>query len=61
MIITVTLNASIDRTAVINNFQTGKINRCDQPMELAGGKGLNVTRALKNLGQKVIATGFYRW
>jgi tagatose 6-phosphate kinase len=58
MIITVTLNASIDRTMVINNFQTGKINRCDQPLELPGGKGLNVTRALKSLGQNVTATGF---
>jgi tagatose 6-phosphate kinase len=58
MIITVTLNASIDRTAVINIFRPGKINRCDQPLEMAGGKGLNVARALKNLGQDVIATGF---
>ena len=37
MIITVTLNAAIDRTAVINNFMPGKINRCDQPVELPGG------------------------
>lgn len=58
MIITVTLNASIDRTCLINNFSPKQINRCDEPIELAGGKGLNVTRALKTFGQEVIATGF---
>lgn len=60
MIITVTLNASIDRTTKINNFSAGKINRIPQPIELAGGKGLNVSRALINFGyqDKVIATGF---
>lgn len=60
MIITVTLNASIDRTTKINNFSAGKINRIPQPIELAGGKGLNVSRALINFGyqDKVISTGF---
>ena len=59
MIITVTLNASIDKTTVINNFQIGKINRSDKPLEFAGGKGLNVSRALKNLDyNQSLATGF---
>ncbi len=58
MIITVTLNASVDKTAFINNFQIGKINRFDKPIELAGGKGLNVTRTLKILGHAPVATGF---
>ncbi|MBC7473882.1 MAG: 1-phosphofructokinase family hexose kinase [Candidatus Sericytochromatia bacterium] len=59
MILTITLNASIDKTAIINNFKTGKINRLDKPLEFAGGKGLNVTRALKNLGyHDTLSTGF---
>lgn len=56
--ITVTLNASIDRTGIIHNFQTGKINRLDQPKESPGGKGLNVTRVLKTFNENVTATGF---
>jgi tagatose 6-phosphate kinase len=58
MILTITLNASIDRTTFINNFTIGKINRSDQPIESAGGKGLNVTRVLKILGVESVATGF---
>jgi len=58
MVITITVNASMDKTAIINNFQTGKINRLDKPLETAGGKGLNVTRALKTLNKEVISTGF---
>ncbi|MFN8674049.1 MAG: 1-phosphofructokinase family hexose kinase [Candidatus Sericytochromatia bacterium] len=60
MILTVTLNASVDRTSYADNFVVGKINRIPQPIELAGGKGLNVTRALLTLGykDKVLATGF---
>lgn len=58
MILTITLNASIDRTTFINNFSVGKINRSDEPIESAGGKGLNVTRALKTLNLDSIATGF---
>lgn len=60
MILTVTLNASVDRTSSAEDFILGKINRIPQPLEVAGGKGLNVTRALITLGykKKVLATGF---
>jgi len=58
MVITITINASMDKTAIINNFETGRINRLDKPLETAGGKGLNVTRALKTLNKKTISTGF---
>lgn len=58
MILTITLNASIDRTVIVEDFQTGKINRINNPVETAGGKGLNVTRALKAYGLESVATGF---
>lgn len=58
MILTITLNASIDKTAKIEGFKAGKINRIDKPFEMAGGKGLNVTRALKAYRYESLATGF---
>ena len=58
MILTITLNASIDKTVKIENFKVGQINRVDKPIEMAGGKGLNVTRALKSFNLDSIATGF---
>ncbi|GIW22299.1 MAG: tagatose-6-phosphate kinase [Candidatus Sericytochromatia bacterium] len=56
--LTVTLNASIDRTTFINGFNINKINRSDTPIESAGGKGLNVARVLNILEKDVLATGF---
>src|SRR5919202_1209624 len=57
MIITVTLNAAIDRTLAVPNFQLGRRHRAVEQTAMAGGKGVNVARALKALGQPVIATG----
>jgi 1-phosphofructokinase family hexose kinase len=57
MIITVTLNAAIDRTLAVPNFQLGRRHRATEQTAMAGGKGVNVARALKALGQPVIATG----
>ena len=57
MIVTVTLNAAIDRTLTVPNFQRGQRHRASLGLTLAGGKGLNVARALKRLGVPVIATG----
>ena len=57
MIVTVTLNAALDRTVRVPNFQLGARHRADSSLRLPGGKGVNVARALKNLGQPVIATG----
>ena len=57
MIITVTLNAAIDRTVAVPNFRLGRRHRAVEQTSMAGGKGVNVARALKSLGQPVIATG----
>jgi 1-phosphofructokinase family hexose kinase len=57
MIVTVTLNAAIDRTLTVPNFQRGQRHRASQGLTLAGGKGINVARALKRLGVPVVATG----
>jgi len=56
MIITVTLNASIDRTLTVPNFQLGQRHRASQGLTLAGGKGINIARALKSLGVPVVAS-----
>jgi 1-phosphofructokinase/tagatose 6-phosphate kinase len=57
MIITVTLNAAIDKTLAVPNFRLGRRHRAVEQTSMAGGKGVNVARALKRLGQPVIATG----
>jgi 1-phosphofructokinase family hexose kinase len=57
MIITVTLNAAVDRTLAVPNFRLGRRHRAVEQAAMAGGKGVNVARALKALGQPVIATG----
>ncbi len=57
MIVTVTLNAAIDRTLTVPSFQLGQRHRASQGLTLAGGKGINIARALKRLGLPVVATG----
>jgi 1-phosphofructokinase family hexose kinase len=57
MIVTVTLNAAVDRTLTVPNFQLAQRHRASAALTLAGGKGLNVARALKTLGIPVVATG----
>jgi len=57
VIVTVTLNAALDRTLSVPNFQQGHRHRASQGLTLAGGKGLNVARALKRLDVPVVATG----
>ena len=57
MIVTVTLNAAIDRTLTVPNFQRGQRHRASSGLALAGGKGINVARALKRLDVPVVATG----
>jgi 1-phosphofructokinase family hexose kinase len=57
MIITVTLNAAIDKTLAVPNFTIGRRHRSTEQRTMAGGKGVNIARALKTLGQPVIATG----
>src|SRR5205085_2949213 len=57
VIVTVTLNAAIDRTLTVPNFQPGQRHRASAGLTLAGGKGINVARALKRLDVPVVATG----
>jgi 1-phosphofructokinase family hexose kinase len=57
MIITVTLNAAIDKSLSVPNFRLGRRHRTVEQRTMAGGKGVNIARALKTLGQPVIATG----
>ena len=58
MIITVTLNAAIDKSLSVPSFQLGRRHRTVEQRTMAGGKGVNIARTLKALGQPVIATGF---
>jgi len=58
MIITVTLNAAIDKALSVPNFRLGRRHRTVEQRTMAGGKGVNIARTLKTLGQPVIATGF---
>ena len=58
MILTVTLNAAIDRTIAVPNFRLGHRHRAVESRTVAGGKGINIARALSLLGHPVIATGF---
>jgi 1-phosphofructokinase family hexose kinase len=57
VIVTVTLNAAIDRTLTVPNFQRGQRHRASEGLTLAGGKGINIARALKRLDVPVVATG----
>src|ERR1700745_3876511 len=58
MIITVTLNAALDKSLSVPNFRLGRRHRTVEQRTMAGGKGVNIARTLKALGQPVIATGF---
>jgi 1-phosphofructokinase/tagatose 6-phosphate kinase len=58
MIVTATLNAAIDRTVAVPNFRLGRRHRAVESRTVAGGKGINVARALSLLGRPVIAAGF---
>lgn len=57
MIITVTPNAAVDKTLTVPNFQTGFRHRASESLTLPGGKGVNIARALKALGEPVVITG----
>ncbi|WP_422448956.1 1-phosphofructokinase [Thermoanaerobacterium sp. DL9XJH110] len=58
MILTVTLNTSIDKAYYVDDFKIGEVVRVKKAIYSAGGKGLNVSRVLSVLGEPVIATGF---
>lgn len=58
MIYTVTFNPSLDYIVSVNDFQLGMTNRTDTEKILPGGKGINVSIVLKNLGLENTALGF---
>ncbi len=58
MIYTVTFNPSLDYIVGVENFETGKVNRTCEEVILPGGKGINVSIVLKNLGMNSIPLGF---
>jgi 1-phosphofructokinase family hexose kinase len=57
VIVTVTVNAALDRTLTVPVFQIGFRHRSSDVLTLAGGKGINIARALKRLEVPVVATG----
>ena len=57
-IITVTVNPALDKTAECAQIATGGLNRLSNVTADAGGKGVNVSKAIAALGGKSIATGF---
>ena len=57
MITTITINPAVDKTIEINNFNIGNVNRVASVRLDAGGKGINVSKVIKNLGSKSKAMG----
>ena len=58
MIYTITFNPALDYIIKTQNFEIGKINRSEKEHILAGGKGINVSIVLKELGIETTALGF---
>lgn len=58
MVITVTLNPAMDKTLLIENLTLGTVNRVDSLRYDIGGKGINVSKVLKNFRIDSICTGF---
>lgn len=57
MIITLTMNPAIDKTAELASLHVGELNRLQNVMIDAGGKGINVSKTIKNLGGNSIVLG----
>ena len=58
MILTLTLNPSVDISYPLEQFHLDTVNRVKKTSKTAGGKGLNVTRVLSEFGENVLASGF---
>ena len=58
MILTVTLNAAVDKTYTVENFRIDRVHRPSDWRIVPGGKGINVARVYRELGGEAIATGF---
>jgi tagatose 6-phosphate kinase len=57
MILTVTMNAAIDKTYIVDSNIPGQVQRVHECRFTPGGKGLNVARILRAAGEDVLATG----
>ena len=58
MYYTITLNPAIDMLTKVENFELGKLNRTGESKYVVGGKGINISLLLKNIGKKSKALGF---
>ena len=58
MIYTVTFNPSLDYVVKVDDFAVGEINRTQSENIYPGGKGINVSLVLQNLGLQSVALGF---
>ena len=58
MIYTVTFNPSIDYIVTVEDFKEGFVNRTSEELMFPGGKGINVSMVLSNLGFENTALGF---
>ncbi|MDO4507295.1 MAG: 1-phosphofructokinase [Spirochaetales bacterium] len=58
MIWTLTVNPSLDYNLQLKEFKEGMVNRSQKESITAGGKGINVSIVLNNLGMKSTALGF---
>lgn len=58
MIYTITLNPSIDYIVEVDDLKLGRLNRMNRDLKLPGGKGINVSRVLNQLGAGNTAIGF---
>ena len=58
MILCITPNPAVDRTLILPRLMLGEVHRAQQVMVAAGGKGLNVARAIFNIGGNPLCMGF---
>ena len=59
MLYTITFNPSLDYYLKVNNIRRGAVNRAAGEKLIPGGKGINVSLALKELGNDTTALGFF--
>ena len=58
MYYTITLNPAVDMLTKASNFSLGKLNRTQEAKYVVGGKGINISILLNNIGKKTKALGF---
>lgn len=58
MVVTVTINPAVDKTYIVENFESFSINRAQRIIYNAGSNGINVSRVLKQVSQESIVLGF---